>query len=790
LARVAHPNVVSVHDIGEFGGRVYIDMELIDGVTLSRWLRLSPRTWQDVLGVFIQAGRGLCAAHALGIVHRDFKPDNVIIGDDGRVRVADFGIALLADTLAPDGESTHPTDPTSVRPETSAEDSSIPPHAVRTARRAIGRTGTPAYMAPEQRRDGTANARSDQYSYCVAIQEALSGAPPEAGTPFSDAQISPKDLGAPAWLYRTIGRGLSFDPAQRYASMDGLIDVLVSEPRRRRRMRRAAPITAGALILLVAGALWGNARSRATSGQLCRGAERKLVGIWDQDQQNAVRSAFLATGKPFADDALRGVDKTLDEYTSRWVKVRTETCEETRVQGSQSERMLDLRMACLDERLAAVGALTNGFVHAGSDVVVRAFTAAQSLPTLAACSDPKWLEARVKPSEDPQVRAKVEGIREELARETVVEDLGKYTEALDLARATTLEATEAGDPSLLPEVLYHQGALLGRTSDFAGAEATLKRAAALADAAGDDATRVGAFGALLYYSVGQAGKVDDLAQYRTSAEAALTRLGSNPRVEAKYLQDLASALLQVGNFPEAIEAQKRATVLLESAFGKESWQVAASLMNLGISHATAGEGAEALAIVEPALASEAQSLGSSHPYIASGEATVAWALLEQNKPELAEPHARRAIAIGEETLGDDELARIVGMLGDVLAEQKNYEAALPVFERALSLTSRAHPGDNPVIRSQLTSVGETYLALGKPSVALPYLERAVALPAAGEEAAAARAQFYLASCLSLMHGDRKRARSLALAARETMTRLAAGNPDDLLTEINEWLAHN
>jgi cysteine-rich repeat protein len=238
LARLSHPNVVNVHDAGIHRERAYVVMELVEGISLARWLELAPRGWRDVVDRFADAARGLAAAHAAGLVHRDFKPDNVIVGIDGRARVADFGLAL------PSGHA----------PAT-------------TAGRVVG---TPAYMAPEQFVGERADARTDQFSFCIAFYWALYGQHPfhqqsvPGATVLSVAREviagkvrrPPAHARVPRWLERVIARGLSTDPSARWESMEALLAALKGGlesgvPRRRARGLAAA---LAALVLLGAGA--------------------------------------------------------------------------------------------------------------------------------------------------------------------------------------------------------------------------------------------------------------------------------------------------------------------------------------------------------------------------------------------------------------------------------------------------------------------------------------------------------------------------------------------------------
>ncbi|HLL84986.1 MAG TPA: serine/threonine-protein kinase [Longimicrobium sp.] len=200
MARLSHPNVIAVHDVGTYEDQVFIAMEFVAGGTLKHWLRSAPRGRAEVVERFLQAGRGLAAAHRAGLVHRDFKPENVLMGEDGRCRVTDFGLAVPA-TASTQGPGT-PT-----------------PAA-----------GTAAYMSPEQRQGRAVDPRSDQYAFCVALHEGLCGERPSSPAPTPALAAA----GAPRALWRVLERGLSAEPDARFPSLDALLAELERGPRRER----------------------------------------------------------------------------------------------------------------------------------------------------------------------------------------------------------------------------------------------------------------------------------------------------------------------------------------------------------------------------------------------------------------------------------------------------------------------------------------------------------------------------------------------------------------------------
>ncbi|MBS2029277.1 MAG: protein kinase [Deltaproteobacteria bacterium] len=229
MAKLAHANVVPVFELGEWNGKLFLAMELVEGQTLEIWRRGKPSP-ELLVQAFIDAGRGLAAAHAAGVVHRDFKPANVLLGKDGRARVTDFGLAR------PDGAPLEPR----------AFSEPMPVELTRTG----AMLGTLAYMAPEQLEGKPADARSDQFAWCIGLAEALTGKRPFDGTDAASLHASiargPRLDGVPTAIRRVLARGLSIDPASRFPSMDALLDAL--EATQRRRIARW--VAGGAIALL------------------------------------------------------------------------------------------------------------------------------------------------------------------------------------------------------------------------------------------------------------------------------------------------------------------------------------------------------------------------------------------------------------------------------------------------------------------------------------------------------------------------------------------------------------
>jgi WD40 repeat protein len=254
MARLRHPNVVPIFDVGPADGAVFVAMPLMEGGTLRRWLRGGERTFDAILDRFVAAGRGLAAAHAAGLIHRDFKPENVLLGAGGETQVSDFGLACLAQD--------------EIAPSTSA---------IRLAAGALTETGailgTPAYMAPEQLRGLSSNARADQFSFCVALWEGIYGVRPFAAAQGSRPEPTRTRLDAiaagpvpplrrrpvPAWIAPVLARGLDPDPEQRWPTMDTLLETIAARRAPRRWPSRLALALGPAAVVLTI-AVWSHAR--------------------------------------------------------------------------------------------------------------------------------------------------------------------------------------------------------------------------------------------------------------------------------------------------------------------------------------------------------------------------------------------------------------------------------------------------------------------------------------------------------------------------------------------------
>ena len=385
LAKLSHPNVVQVYEVGSDDGQVFVTMEYVEGATLAQWLEDDPHSVDEILELFVAVGRGLSAAHREGLVHRDFKPDNVLIDATGRPRVLDFGLVVSAD------------DQTATRPDPEAQ-----PEGEAEAPLSLTKTGTligtPAYMAPEQHRGEPADARADVFAYCVALYEALYGIRPFRGDSYEVLATAvlmgrlvppPADkVGrVPRRIREAVERGLAIAPEDRFESIDELLAALTQPARRRRH-----PVWWGVGAGVVGGAFALGAFMRpdaepqpdaAATGEVCQAASAKLEGTWDDDVRARVRAAFIETEEPFAAIAFGQVEANLDAWTARWIDAWGGACERALGQDSEEAELAMRQMRCLDVQLTELAQLTDVFEEADVPVVTRAAGASAELGDLA-----------------------------------------------------------------------------------------------------------------------------------------------------------------------------------------------------------------------------------------------------------------------------------------------------------------------------------------------------------------------------------------------------------------------
>ncbi len=676
IARLSHPNVIAVYDAGHVGDQVFLAMELVEGRTLREWLAESPRRpWREVLDVFLLAGRGLAAAHAAGLVHGDFKPENVLLGEDSRVRVADFGLARPAEAEAAE-----------------------PGGAV---------SGTPAYMAPELPRGSRSDARSDQYSFCVALWEALHGERPSPG----GGEVPP-GVRVPAWVRQALARGLQPDPAGRFASMDELLRELGRDPGAARRRRLAA--VAG--LALVAAAAVAGQRALEARKNLCSGGEAQISGVWNEAAKRAGRQAYLASALPFAAGAWQAVESALDRYTRSWAVQHRGACEATRVRGEQSEDLLDRRMVCLDQRLQQLEALARLLSRADEPMVRRAGRVAEALGDLSECSNTVALLERVPPPADAGQRARVQEARARLAEAQALDAAGRFPAAISVATQVERQSATLAYAPLRAEALYTMGDLREKTGDFAGSERLLYQAIWEAERARDDLLRTKCWRKLIYTVGYRLGRFEEGHRLARHAEAALVRAGRPRSLESALLNSEASLFYLEERYPEALATFQRS---LDLHGEPGTPRLFVTLSNLGNLYQVTGDAAQAVAYQRRALAIGERELGGMHPDLASLRLNLGLALVDLGNKREAEGYLRRSLADREQLLGPDhpDVAESLEALGGILNDTGRAAEALAMQRRAVAIFEAKMPGHGLTALCR-GSLGETLRVLGRHEEAL------------------------------------------------------------------------
>jgi len=608
MAQLSHPNVVPVYDVGEFGDGVFVAMELVPGgLTLDQWVKQQPRPWREVLQVFLAAGRGLVAAHAAGLMHRDFKPSNVLMGEDGRPRVTDFGLARSMRTAPP--------------PVAVADDEPTPAVSLSQPITLAGvMMGSPGYMAPEQYEGAEMSAATDQFAFCVSLYEALYGARPFTGKTLPELQWAtskgqvpppPKGTPVPPWIHRILVRGLSPDPAQRHPSMAALLEALAHDPAVARRRWLAGGLALLTVGLVAGGGLWLNARQ----ARVCRGAEQKLAGVWDDRVRRAAAAAFEGTGKPFARQAWDGARAAMDAYAAQWVVARTEACEATRLRGELNERQLLLRLSCLDRRLDELAELGRAFSSADGEVVVGAMNAVSRLSPLQSCANMKGLEERRQPV--PEQVALVDLLQQQLAQGRALTSAGRFAEARKRIEPALAQSRALDLPTLRAEAEQALGTLELEAEHFPAAVAALGRAAAAAEEAGDDLAAARALASMVSAVGWRLERPDEARTLAALAQGIVARLGGDLLLTATLGEGVGDTEWQAGNRAESLRAYRAALADYEKVQGPESVDVARLHSSIGWVLTVQGELNAARAEFERSKAIREKLLGADHPALAN-----------------------------------------------------------------------------------------------------------------------------------------------------------------------------
>jgi eukaryotic-like serine/threonine-protein kinase len=698
LARLSHPNVVAVYDVGRLdtplrehgdGHRgVYLVMELVEGEDLARWLGAANRTVPEILAAFVAAGRGIAAAHALGLLHRDFKPHNVLVGRDGRVRVADFGLsqARSEPSRTPTPEAPQPDDASLSLTDTGAV------------------VGTPLYMAPEQHRGEPLDERCDQYAFCFALREALWGRPAIGEISRllafkSVVPVLPARAGVPARVVRAIERGLHPDPAARWPSMERLLSVLA------RPQRSTIPAGVAAVGLFAIG---GVALAEATPEEAagpCAAADPGWSQVWGAEAHAAVDDAFTRSAASLAGELASPLDERMSALGSGWTAARDQAC--ARGAGAAT-------MTCLQQQRARAHALVGLWRAGGAEAAIAAVDAASQLDDAASC-DRSTRDASAPTTADDAAIA----IDALLATGRASEASARATAAIP--RLETIEPRAAASLSL------SIGRALDESGQFAVAEAVLARGYDLAQSVDDHAASVRS-AALLVTVVGtHLDRSDDGDTWARHGWAALARAGDPAPLRAVLERHLGHLAGGRGEWSRALEHYRADAEAELAASGEGSLAHARALDNVANAELHLGHDQEAITMHRRVLAIKRPRLGAHHPDVAVTLHNLASASLQLGELAEAERDCRAALAIWIAVFGernaDVALARYT--LGSILLARSDTAAAVRELQAALELRRELLGDEHDDTLGTMTNLASALDAALRPQEALALLEAVV-----------------------------------------------------------------
>lgn len=618
MARVAHPNVVDVYEVGRHAGRLFIAMAYVAGDDLGGWLAVAPRDWRAVVRLFIAAGRGLAAAHDHGFVHRDFKPANVLVDRDDRPHVSDFGLVRAAEAAGAGGG--HELTSALAGDPADLGDLTLTGTVL----------GTPRYMSPEQFRGAPAGPAADQYSFCVALYEALFGSPPFDGDSFvalrarvlTGARPRPDTTrGVPAAIVRAVVRGLAVDPAARHPSMAALLAVLERALGRRRRWRLAGLMAAG-VVAAVAGGIGVGLSSAPELPALptrpspapdpCGDMGRHFASMWGEERRARFEDGLARTwpAEPgpglhpkLAErwDRLGGVyaklaSSRVDHFGAAWTEARTEACRAARVEGRESPRQLELRLLCLEKwRLEA-----DRVIQTGVDAERTAVWARSSVDELKArLSDCEAEVVSGMPALPIGSRSGWEAAQRTLTAVRGQRDRGAIADAIVAARAATAEARALAYAPTLAEALALEADVVTQGRGDEAAAPILFEAYTTATSARHDGL-AGDVAARLAWSALRRRDNEKADEWAHIAKASYDRAGRGPGFYVWLASVRSFAAHERGRLDEGLALARQAVADAQAA--KLSTVDVATLMgNVGLMYGSVGERAEGRRVLAEAL---------------------------------------------------------------------------------------------------------------------------------------------------------------------------------------------
>lgn len=731
MAQLTHPNVVTVHDAFVHDSQLIIAMEYVEGATLRQWLEAAPRSRDERLRVLLEAGRGLEAAHRYGVLHRDFKPENVLVGADGRARVSDFGLARVT----PDGEA---------------------------GITATSQAGTRGYIAPEVTALKAYDHRADQFAFAVTAWEVLAGEKPPG-----------RSSALPARLRRALAKGLEVDPTNRHGSMEAVLRVL-EQARAKRELAGVAVIAAMGLALLGAGGwLWRERQAPCLEGRVL--AER----AWGADRQAALARAVKTMPSPNAATKWSALASAFDLQLREWNSEWESTCRSFWSSRGQTRRAADANLQCQLRRYRMFDASTEQWATKPPDFLALGAEALLEVESFAPCDKDANAAAMVLP-EDDAAASRFLARRVELERLTVIFPGAPLAERLShRARLEKLyeQAVTEGDAfssaesaSLLTQIAHDEGVT---------PQALLwgNRTVAQSLRINDYAMAVRAIGVLIN-ALSEREQYDEANRLAVVAEAMLERIGNPPEVEWEYLLARASSLRRQKQADSAVVALERARAFVVKRWGERSMRAAMAENNLGSALIDKGDLTGAVEALSRALSIREEHVGPNDGRLLAVLNNLAMAESELNRDAEALAHANRGLAILDGiSKAHPRRGYFLRAKGWAELELGQLEEARATFTEALALASEHGPREVPFLE---TALARTELKLGNLGAASKLLAATKPVrPMHRAAAALVEAELGL---------TRRAAPRLAQAAIERAEAALREDPTLFTPDTNAWLA--
>jgi serine/threonine protein kinase/Tfp pilus assembly protein PilF len=691
-ARFSHPHVVTVFDVGSFDGRLFMAMEYVPGQNLLEWIEEGSPSTAQILEALRQAGEGLAAAHAQELVHRDVKPQNIIVGEDGRVRVIDFGLAMAA---GQPGEST----PGTLQSQDHEESRLTMTGMV---------LGTPAYMAPEQQRGQVVDARSDQFSFCVAAVEVLYGLRPFSSTSprrrlreIRERRLLdvPPPPTLPPRVHRALLRGLEPAPEDRWPSMSALLQAVAPTHGRGRVGWWALGASGVATVGLVA---WS---ALAAQPDPCASASEPVQSAWNDARRGQVRAAFESSDRSFAPDSWARLEPMLDELSRDFADARVRTCRAHRLEASMSVVDFDRAMHCLGEGVSDLDATVEVLADGDERALQRAVRTVAGLRPASACADTRGRKVGApEPGDEDGPAAEV---RQRLAKARALERSALYDEGLaEVGRALDLARRE-GRGGLEAESLAMQGFLLESSGRYREAEDAFSEATWLGAAQRRDDVAAKSATELIFLVGNLQNRHEEAREWARHARAAVARTGDDSALQAHLLTSLGNLAWAQHDYATAKERFEAALELRRQEYPADHPLVLTIKSNLGMLHRDQGELDEARAMLEETLEGRTAAFGPRHPDVAANLTNLGSILMSQGDYVRAEELFRRARSIFIESHGElhPDIGRVTTNLANVLYQQGKFDEALEYHRKALEVFRETLGPDNMLVGRAHNNLG-------------------------------------------------------------------------------------